>query len=225
MFSPHKYIRQVAHEAVYDVVRYVLWYWGLCYFFRVDNGSPFGVPSRDSFSVLHLCLVAHGVHLHLNPPRSPTRNAKVERNQGTTAKWAEPRKCKNYLEVQHRLNEVVIDQRERYPTRVCNGKTRLEAYPGLTSNAARFNTADFDLNRVYRFLQKGEWKRDVSERGKVMLFGQYYQLTAKNKGKRVTAKFNAATVNWDFYDHRGDLLISLKPKGLSEQELKTGKLL
>lgn len=223
LFFPHKYIRQVSHIAVYDTVRYVLWRWGICYFFRVDNGSPFGVPSRDSFSILHLCLVAHGIHLHLNPPRSPTRNAKVERNQGTTARWCEPHKCIDYIDLQHRLNEVVIDQREHYPTRVCNGSTRLETYPKLISNPAKFNNADFDLNRVYRFLRKGEWKRYATNKGKVSLFGQDYQLTAKNKGKQVTAKFNPLTIKWDFYNQRGELLISVNPRGLSEKELKNGK--
>ena len=223
LFSPHKYIRQVSHQAVYDAVRYVLWRWGRCHFFRVDNGSPFGVPSRDSFSVLHLCLLAHGVHLKLNPPRSPSRNAKVERNQGTTARWCEPSKCQDSLELQNRLNEVVLDQRERYPTRVCQGKTRIETYPNLRNNPARFDSADFDVGRVYRFLSKGTWQRTVSDRGSIRLFNQSYQLTAKNKNKTVTARFNAQTVHWDFWDQKGEFLISLKAKGLRITDLKTGK--
>lgn len=223
LFFPHKYIRQVSHEAVYDTVRYVLWRWGRCYFFRVDNGSPFGVPSRQSLSILHLCLVAHGVNLKLNPPRTPTRNAKVESNQGTTARWCEPHKCTNFLDLQEQLNEVVIDQRERFATRVCQGRTRMQAHPGLAKNPARFNSADFDLARVHRLLARGQWQRVVSDRGSVVLFDQLYQLTAKNKGKQVTARFNLRTIHWDFYDQRGQLLISLKAKGLSEIELKIGK--
>ena len=65
--------------------------------------------------------------------------------------------------MQRRLTQAVIDQREHYPTRVCQGKTRIEAYPQLKANPVKFNPWDFDVKRVYRFLAKGEWIRKVSD--------------------------------------------------------------
>lgn len=180
------------------------------------------MPSRESFSVLHLCLVAHGIHLKLNPPRTPTRNAKVERNQGTTSRWSEVTKCKDYLDLQIRLNQAVVDQRENYPTRVCQGKTRIEAYPELKSNPVRFNPWDFDVKRIYRFLAKGEWIRKVSDRGVLVLFGNKYQLTARNKEKEVIARMNPTDGTWHFFDKAGKFLLSLPAKGISEIRLKSG---
>jgi len=199
-----------------------MWRWGRIHVFRVDNGSPFGDPSRKAFSILHLCLVAHGVHLKINPPRSPTRNAKVERNQGTTSRWSEAYKAEDYLDLQRKLDVAVMDQREHYPTRTCKHQTRAHTYPELFNNPQAFHSNDFELERVYRFLAKGKWIRRVTDRGRVSLFKEHYQLTAVNKGKRVVAKFNAQTVQWDFYDQNGKTLISLNSKGISEKNLKLG---
>ena len=111
-----------------------MWRWGRIYWLRVDNGSPFGDPTRRALSILHLCLAAHGIRLKVNPPRSPTKNAKVERNQGTTARWSEPQKCKDYLEVQDRLNQAVIDhiiatRRDQAETTAFSPKHRRYAAP------------------------------------------------------------------------------------------------
>lgn len=201
----------------------MLWRWGRIYSFRVDNGSPFGDPTRKGFSVLHLCLMAHGVYLKVNPPRRPTRNAKVERTQGTTARWCEPAKCKDYQQLQERLNQVVLDQREHYPTRVYGGKTRIEAFPQLLQKRSLFDPTDFDLNRVFQFIAKGKWIRTVSKRGSVSLLGYTYQLTASNKGKTVIAKFNVAQQAWDFFDkENGQLLIHRAIKGMTEDDLRMG---
>ena len=86
--------------------------WGFIGTFRADNGAPFGEPTRQALSPLNLCLRAFGIRVKLNPPRSPRKNAKVERNQGTTARWADPAQCEDYLDLQKKLNQAVLDQRE-----------------------------------------------------------------------------------------------------------------
>lgn len=205
---------------IYEAVRYVLWRWGRIFYLRVDNGSPFGDPSRQAFSTLHLCLVAHGVHLKLNPARSPTKNAKVERSQGTTARWSEPQKCENYHHLQVQLDQVVLIQREEYPTRVCQGKTRIIAYPGLHSNPHPFDSKDFDLRRVYRLLAKGRWNRKASDRGVVTHFGQKYQIKFRNRNKRVQVIFDPCRVEWIFKNQQNQILIRLAAKGLSESQIR-----
>lgn len=221
-FSPHKYIRQVPYDQIYDGVRYVMWRWGRIHWLRVDNGSPFGDPTRQAVSILHLCLAAHGIRLKVNPPRTPTRNAKVERNQGTTARWAEPDKCKDYLELQQRLNEAVREQRECYPTRVCGGKTRAQTYPELLNNPIRFKVEDFELRRVYRLLARGEWKRLVSDRGSVDLFWETYQLGHKHRGRKVLAKLNYQSLNWEFLCSKGQIIKVLPMKTMTKTQLKSG---
>lgn len=199
-----------------------MWRWGRVSWLRVDNGSPFGDPTRQALSMLHLCLTAHGIGLQVNPPRRPTRNAKVERNQGTTSRWAEPHKCSDYQQLQEQLNRAVEDQREHYPTRVCAYQTRVEAHPKLLRKLIPFDPKDFELARVYRLLAKGRWKRKISDRGSVNLFWQNYQLGRAKRGQTVFVQLNDQTMEWIFFDLKGNQL-SVKPiKKLSEVQLKCG---
>ena len=199
-----------------------MWRWGRIYWLRVDNGSPFGDPTRQALSILHLCLVAHGVHLKVNPPRTPTKNAKVERNQGTTARWSEPGKCKDYLDLQEKLNEAVVDQREHYPTRVCQHQTRAQTYPALLKNKARFDPTDFRLDRVHQLLAKGKWKRIVSDRGSVDLFWASYQLGRKNRGKTVYLTLCPDQLQWEVFDTKGQKILAKPLKGLTQEQLIKG---
>ena len=219
LFSPCKYIRQVPTHLVYDTVRYVMWRWGRIYFLRVDNGSPFGDPTRQAFSALHLCLVAHGVYLRINPPRSPTRNAKVERNQGTLARWIEPQRCRDYIELQEKLNEAVQIQREVYPSRVCQGRARIEAYPGLLTNSAGFNPADFEAARVHRLLAKGTWKRLVTSTGVAYIFRAPYSVGRSFQGHEVLARLDIQTKQWVFLDKQENELKRLDLKNLNPEDL------
>jgi transposase InsO family protein len=220
-FSPYARISQVPVEAVFDTVRYVMFRWGFIPVFRVDNGSPFGDPSRQAMSALHLHLLALGVRLKLNPPRSPTKNAKVERNQGTTARWADPSNCTDYLHLQQNLNQAVIDQRENFETRTCKGKTRAEKYPALFENPKRFHPDDFDANRVYATLAKGSWQRKVSAQGVVTLFSQTYQVGFKHRHTTVTANFSEQTNEWVFKNKRGEIITSKSARNLDSNAIFT----
>ena len=91
-----------------------------------------------------------------NPPRTPTKNAKVERCQGTTGKWADAANSENLEIFRANLDYAVRAQRETYKTRVCNGKTCMEYYSQLKTNIRRFNCQDFEKQRVLKFLQKGK---------------------------------------------------------------------
>jgi len=203
-----------------DTVRYVLFRWGFIGTFRVDNGAPFGEPTRQSLSPLHLYLNAHGIRVKLNPPRSPRKNAKVERNQGTTARWANPAQCVDYLEFQQKLNQAVIDQRENYPSRVCQGLTRAQRYPKLFDNPKRFNVADFDLNRVFQLLSKGHWVRKVSAYGSASIFGKAYQIGYKYRNTVVDIYFEPKTRHWIVKDARGININSLHAKNLNEINIR-----
>lgn len=195
--------------------------WGFVPVFRADNGSPFGDPCRQALSPLNLHLIALGIRVKLNPPRSPVKNAKVERNQGTTARWADPPACADYLELQRNLDRAVEDQRENYPTRTCDGKTRAEKHPGLFTSPKRFHPDDFVLQRVYDHLQKGAWERKVSAQGATSLFCETYQVGAKHKNTTVSVNFNASTCEWVFKNKRGETLKSCSAKNLTHDRIFT----
>lgn len=220
-FSPYARISQVPIQLIFDVVRYLMFRWGFIPVLRVDNGSPFGDPSRQAWSGLNMHLLALGIRLKLNPPRSPTKNAKVERNQGTTSRWADPSVCANFIELQHHLNMAVIDQRENYRTRTCNGETRAEKYPGLFTNPKRFHPDDFNAQRVYDKLEKGAWQRKVSAQGATTLFTQTYQVGAKHKNTIVTATFCAKSLKWIFRNKRGEFLRSCDALKLDHNSIFT----
>jgi hypothetical protein len=190
--------------------------WGFIGVFRADNGSPFGDPSRQALSALNLHLIALGIRVKLNPPRSPTKNAKVERNQGTTNRWADPPQCANYLELQARLDQVLRDQRDHYATRTCAGKTRAQQYPLLFQNPKRFHPCDFEIQRLYDYLAKGSWQRKVSAQGVITLFAQYYQVGYAFRGTTISIAFDPLNVQWVFKTQKGVLIKSCRPSNLDE---------
>lgn len=204
---------------MFDAVRYLLFRWGFIETFRADNGFPFGDPSRQSLSALNLLLRALGICVKLNPPRSPTKNAKVERNQGTTARWADPANCEDYLDFQQKLNQAVLDQRENFPSRVCQNQTRAVRYPDLFRNTRRFHAADFDLQRVFDFLEKGAWQRKVSSTGEAAIFGKTYQIGFKHRGKQIMAGMDAKARTWVFKDEGGAIICSFHASNITEENL------
>lgn len=219
-FSPYGRINQVPVEQVFDATRYLMFRWGFIGAFRADNGAPFGEPTRQALSVLNLCLSGYGIRIKLNPPRSPRKNAKVERNQGTTSRWADVKACNNYLEFQEQLNRAVIDQREHFQTRVCANRTRAQCYPQLFSNPKRFNVACFYQHFIYDLLAKGSWQRKISKDGSTYLFGKTYQVGTKHRDKTTTATFNPTLQEWVFKDQNGQFLKNFKANNISEKNLR-----
>jgi hypothetical protein len=166
-------------------------------------------------------LLGFGIRIKLNPPRSPIKNAKVERNQGTTARWADPANCADYIELQEKLDQAVLDQRENYPTRTCGGKTRAEQYPALFQNPNRFHPGCFEAQWVYEQLQKGAWERKVSTQGVVSMFNQTFQVGLKHKNTTVSASFDARNRAWVFKNKRGDILKTCIAENLAPEKIIT----
>lgn len=192
--------------------------WGHIKCFRFDNGRPFGDPKRETFSPLALHLVARGCEVLFNPPRTPTKNAKVERCQGTTGKWADAANSENLEIFRANLDYAVIAQREAYKTRVCNGKTRMEYYPQLKTNIRKFNRQNFEGQRVLKFLEKGKWYRKVSAVGQISLFSAKYQVGFQYKNQELSIKLsiedNMAT--WLCYDDKQNLIQQLPATNLND---------
>ena len=161
--------------------------WGFIKCFRFDNGIPFGDPKRERLTSCALHLIARGCQVKFNPPRTPTKNAKVERCQGTTGRWADAKRSKNFQEYYKNLNYAVIAQRERLPSRVCNHLTRIESYPQLLSNPRKYSPSDFDKKRVFKILTETKFYRKVSKPGQINIYGKRYTVSGKeNRGKKLT---------------------------------------
>jgi len=185
-FSPCARISEVSPREALDCALYVMYRWGYIRCFRFDNGRPFGDPRRENITPCALNLIARGCEVKFNSPRRPTQNAKVERCQGTTGRWADAKRSADIDEFQENLEYAVIAQRERLPTRVCQGITRAQCYPGLFKNPRRYNPCDFDLRRVFQHLAKGKWHRKISKVGQLEMFAERYQVGYAHRRKSVS---------------------------------------
>jgi hypothetical protein len=162
--------------------------WGHIGCFRFDNGLPFGDPQKVRRTPCALNLVARGCGVVINPVCTPTRNAKVERCQGTTGRWGDAGSCENIEEFAQALEYAVTAQRERLKTRVCKGRARMEFHPGLATNPRKYDGQDFDLHRVFKYLERGLWHRRVSKVGQTVIFGKKYQVGFQFRNQPITIK-------------------------------------
>lgn len=220
-FSPHARICEVPAIEVFECVRYVLWRWGFIHAFRFDNGRPFGDPTRQCLTPCALYLVAMGIEVVFNPPRTPTRNAKVERCQGTTSRWAHVAQCTDIEHLRQRLDYAVFTQREGLATRVCGGKTRAAYFPDLFRNPRRHDPTDFKMDRVFHLLAKGIWKRKVSTTGATILFGKTYQIGHKHRLKEVLVRFDQQKLHWQFSDMDLKLIKELPANNISQLNIQS----
>ena len=218
LFSPYRRISEVPPSKVWEVTLSVLQQWGHIKSFRFDNGRPFGDPKRETISPLALRLIAYGSQVIFNPPRTPTRNAKVERCQGTTGRWSDPKNCPNIELFQQQLDYAVKAQRERFKTRVCKGKTRSEFYPALANNPNAFDQRDFQLHRVWDFLTLGKWYRKVSAVGQINLFAKKYQLGFQFKGKLITVTLGKQEdrMVWNCFDESQKLIKQIPADNIND---------
>lgn len=217
-FFPCARISEVPITEILDCTLYVMYRWGHIKCFRFDNGRPFGDPKRETFSPLALHLVARGCEVLFNPPRTPTKNAKVERCQGTTGKWADATNSQDLEAFRENLEYAVVAQREKYKTRVCQGKTRMGFYPQLNSNVRRFNRKDFDVHRALKFLEQGKWYRKVSSVGQISLFSRKYQVGFQYRDQDISIKLSLqqGKAFWNCYDNKQNLIQQLYADNLND---------
>lgn len=218
--SPYGRISEVPAFEVFQTCLYVMHRWGFIKCFRFDNGRPFGSPDLDTVTPAAFVLAALGCRLIFNKPRSPTQNAKVERNQGTTSRWAPAGNCADLATFQQALDEAVIIQRERYKTRVCQGQTRLAAFPKLASNTRRYDARSFCLRKAYVYLGRFTFVRRVAAHGQIGLLGKRYQVGGHNRGKQVRIGLitKMGKPVWIVSDAAGQILERLVARHLADGE-------
>src|SRR5688500_2077341 len=140
---------------------------------KVDNGRPFGDPGSDLLPVMALWLIGLGIEVIHNRPRQPTDNAKVERMQAVTEAWAEPHSCKTIQELNKRLEQTALLQRQQYQCRRLGYKTRAEVYADLLMPSRRAYTPEsFDHGAILKLLATGQWVRRVSKVGQIYFYHQ-----------------------------------------------------
>jgi transposase InsO family protein len=164
---------------------------------RVDNGAPWGKRS-DLPSALGLWLIGLGIEIIWNPPGRPQKNGVVERGQGTTRRWAEPEQCQSWAELQEHLDQVICFQRDVYPS--LDGRSRSAVYPQLAAGGRPYDpsqeAAQWQLERVGRWLEQGVWRRRVDKSGKIYLFNWSYYAGERRAGQWVSVRWDGSTKEW-----------------------------
>jgi hypothetical protein len=181
--------------------------WGRPEQFRVDNGTPWG-SSGDLPPDLALWLIGLGVEVVCNPPRQPEKNGVVERSQGTGKRWAEPGTCATAEELQGRLEEADVIQREEYPS--VEGRSRREAFPGLAHSGRAYSAAwerrHWDLGRALAHLAGYAVPRRVDQSGMVSIYNKGHYAGSLHRGRVVFVMFDPERREWVFTDDKGNQL-------------------
>ncbi len=206
-FSPHYQWGHVLPTAVQQQLRTAFTRWGLPCQLRVDNGKPWGSWS-DLPPALALWLIGLGIDMIWNDPCCPQQNGVVERSQGTAKRWAEPHTCGSAAELQTRLDEDDVLQRERYP--LAQGRSRWALFPGLAYSGRRYREGDearvWSLQRVCDHLAEYAVARQVDRQGKVSVYNRNLYVGVVHGGKQVCVQFDPEQKQWLISDSTGQQL-------------------
>lgn len=155
---------------------------------------------------MSLWLAAWGIRPILNRPRTPQQNAKVERNQGTTAKWAEVYDCADIQTMQLKLDEACDHQRNYYPVKKLGNRSRSDVFATLNQNHRSFDAGLFDEQKAWTYLAQAIFPRKVSANGTVHIYHKSVQAGAYLKGKMVILKFNPKNCAWMIFSEDSKLI-------------------
>jgi hypothetical protein len=193
--------------------------WTLPKYIRTDNGEPFGIPTRDVIPIMSLWLKAYGITPILNTPRQPTQNAKVERGQGTTSRWAEVETCPNIEQLYLNLEEACTLQREKYPVARLGKVTRAQLHKSLFENPRPYEKVVFNENEAYIYLSLAVMPRKVSASGNITIYSKTYSVGKCNAGEIMMLKFNPNLLCWNVINQKGAFC-----KALPDARFKRDKL-
>jgi hypothetical protein len=188
---------------------------------RVDNGLPWG-NWNDLPTPFALWIVGVGVSWHWNDPARPQQNPKIERSQGTGKRWSEPRTCQDMAELQRRLDEADLIQRERYP-QPSTGQSRAELFPALQHSGRRYTLKGeektWSFTRVKLHLAEYVAIRKVSSSGHVSVYGQNHYVGKQYEKQDVQVQFDPDAQVWLISDSEGREIRRLAAPEISRAEL------
>lgn len=205
-------------QQVRDALVGVFGRWGKCGAMRVDNGLPLGAPKKETTSPLALWLIGHDVDMIFNKPYCPQSNAKVERMQDVSCRWAEADSARGLDHLRQRLAQEALVQRAGLGVSRMGYLTRQQAFPELETSRRPWHPQAFEPTRVYDFLAKKVYVRLVSKVGQITLFGQRVSVGMRHRGKYVQICLDAGQCTWKVFDGQ-DLVESIPAHHLAKERL------
>jgi hypothetical protein len=219
-FSPHGQWANVSVSVVQETLRLAFGRWGCPQALRVDNGYPWGATGGLPTG-LSLWSAGLGVPLYYNPPRCPQRNGVVESTQGTSQRWAEPKRCRDVAELRRRVGEEDQVQRAEYPA--VAGCSRLQAYPALLHSGRGYcrgwEEMVWDLAAALAYLEGRCVVRKVGQQGKVSVYDRMVSVGRQWAGEQLTLRFAAAHQEWVFSTAEGVEVRRRPALGLTQEAI------
>ena len=129
----------------------------------------------------------------------------VERSQGTSNRWCEPRTCATAEELQGRLDRMDTLHREVYPYR--EGLSRKEYFPGLEHSGRPYTReaerALWEWSRVTEHLSTYVLIRRVDRSGQVSVYNRGRYVGKIHQGRDVYVMYDPVSNHWLFTDLEG----------------------
>lgn len=186
-------------------------------FYDSQNPSPF--PSR-----FHLWLVALGIEVRFITQPPPAEHAVIERTHALLTQQALAQQTfTTAAQMQTALEARCTFLNTEYPSRTWHGQAPLVAHP-QARQAARTYTPEtenqcLELARVYTYLARHQWFRQVSAQGQFTLGGQRYGLGLTWAEQPIQITFDAQTAEFICTSANGQRTQRLPSQGLSKADL------
>lgn len=186
-------------------------------FYDSNCASPF--PSR-----LHLWLLALGIEVVFITQPPPTAHATIERTHQLLTQQALAGQTFGAAQAM----QPALDARREflnteYPSRTWQGRPPLTACPqaqhSLRSYTPETEIALLDLSRIYAYLARQHWFRQVSQQGQFSLGGYIYHLEATWARQTIELTFDPDTQEFVCTSADGQRTHRLPTQGLRQQDL------
>jgi hypothetical protein len=214
----------VSLRDIQQQLRSVFEHWGLPRRIRVDNGKPWGTWN-DLPPVFSLWLIGLGIEMIWNRPGHPEENGTVERSQGTSKRWVEPKKCFSAEELQKRLDEMDRIQREEYPT---VASSRRALHPKLEAGGTPYRCDEeeevWDLGRVERHLESCPVQRKVDSHGKTSVYSRRLGVGWTNRGIKVCINYDASMNRWLVQNEAGVVIREIAAPEINRENIRELRL-
>ena len=187
--------------------------WGLPENIKIDNGPPLVVPKHlDVPTLATLWWVGLGINVIQNTVRRPQENGIVECLQGTLHSWTNPKGQDSIENLQERLDKESDFQRNEYKLPKKKNKTRIELFPKLATNPRQYDPDGFEIKRVYSYLDKKVWHRQIRKGGVISFWGSDIYISKSLAKEEVCVTFDPIEIQWVVRKKDGTLLKTFKKK-------------
>jgi transposase len=189
-----------------------------------DNKSASPFPS-----VIHLWLIGLGVQVRFIHRRPPLEHARIERHHQTIARQAfEGQTFADVTALQRSLQARMLFLNQEYPTRALDGQPPFQAFP-QARHSSRLYCLDaeeqlLNMQRIYDYLQRGRWFRQVSSVGTFSLGGHLYNATTRFAEQALEITFDGATRKLVCLPEKETTAFPLDVQGLTKAALMGSSL-